>query len=65
MSQNFLILHTFRLRLLLGLRLSKASSHIGNLSFLIRLLMKIKEALKQAQVMDPNLDSIRRRVESL
>ena len=39
MGQNFLICHT---RLLLGLGLSKARRHIGNLRFLIRLFMKLR-----------------------
>ena len=61
MDQNFLICHTFQLRLLLDLRLSKAKRHIGNLRSLIN---EDKEALKQAQATDPKLDSIRRRVDS-
>ena len=62
MDQSFLICHTFQLRLLLDLRLSKAKRHIGNLRSLI--INEDKEALKQAQATDPKLDSIRRRVDS-
>ena len=42
MDQNFLICLIFLQRQLLDLRLSKAKMLVGNLRFLIRLLMKIK-----------------------
>ena len=52
----------------IDLRLSKAKMLVRNLRFLIRLLMKIRRLsdfyLKQAQATDPNLDTIRERVES-
>ena len=37
---------------------------VGNLRFLNQIINEDKEALKQAQATDPNLDTIRGRVES-
>ena len=59
MDQNFLICLIFLQRQLLDLRLSKAKMLIGNLSFLIRLLMNIRRLWSKLR-----LRSIRGRVES-
>ena len=60
MDQNVLICLIFLQRQLLDLRLSKAKK----LKVTDQIVNEDKEALKQAQATDPNLDSIRGRVES-
>ena len=60
MDQNFLICHTFQLRLLLDLN----ENACRKLKVPDQIINEDKEALKQAQATDPNLDSIRGRVES-
>ena len=62
MDQTFLICLTFRLRLSLGLRLSKAMAY-RKLKVADQSINEEKEALKQAQDTDQKLDSIRRGVE--
>ena len=67
MDQNFLMCLIFLQRQLLDLRLSKAKMLINayrKLKVPDQIINEDKEALKQAQATDPNLDSIRGRVES-